>query len=127
MNKRALITSITGQGGSYLADLLLSKDYEVHGIVRHVALKDPANRLSRASHFLAKGTLHPGSVDSCLSIYKIFGEVQIGRVVSLAACSFVGYSFGSVATGSGKASKVGDWQHHDRQVLKWRHSKLEVA
>ena len=47
MSKRALITGITGQDGSYLAELLLAKGYEVHGIVRRVALEDPENRLSR--------------------------------------------------------------------------------
>ena len=45
--KKALITGITGQDGSYLAELLLSKGYEVHGIVRRVALEDPQNRLNR--------------------------------------------------------------------------------
>ena len=48
MPRRALITGITGQDGSYLAELLLSKGYEVHGIVRRVALEDPENRLKRS-------------------------------------------------------------------------------
>ena len=47
MKKSALITGITGQDGSYLADLLLAKGYEVHGIVRRVALEDPVHRLWR--------------------------------------------------------------------------------
>ena len=46
MPKRALITGITGQDGSYLAELLVSKGYEVHGAVRRVALEDPAHRLA---------------------------------------------------------------------------------
>jgi hypothetical protein len=48
--KKALITGITGQDGSYLADLLLEKGYEVHGIVRHVALEDPHSRMWRIRH-----------------------------------------------------------------------------
>ena len=47
MARRALITGITGQDGSYLAESLLAKDYEVHGLVRRVALEDPAHRLGR--------------------------------------------------------------------------------
>src|SRR5262249_46959522 len=49
--KRALITGITGQDGSYLAELLLQKGYSVHGIVRRVALEDPEHRLSRVHPF----------------------------------------------------------------------------
>jgi GDPmannose 4,6-dehydratase len=45
--KKALITGITGQDGSYLAELLLQKGYEVHGIVRRVAIEDPEHRLWR--------------------------------------------------------------------------------
>ena len=48
--KKALITGITGQDGSYLAELLLEKGYEVHGIVRRVAIEDPAHRLCRICH-----------------------------------------------------------------------------
>ena len=50
--KRALITGITGQDGSYLAELLLSKGYEVHSIVRRVALEDPTHRLWRIKYIL---------------------------------------------------------------------------
>ena len=50
MTKRALITGITGQDGSYLAELLLEKGYEVHGIVRRVALEDPQRHLKRLLH-----------------------------------------------------------------------------
>ncbi len=50
--KSALITGITGQDGSYLAELLLSKGYEVHGIVRRVALEDPEHRLTRIQGIL---------------------------------------------------------------------------
>ena len=52
MKKVALITGITGQDGSYLAELLLSKGYEVHGIVRRVALEDEMHRLWRIRKIL---------------------------------------------------------------------------
>ena len=61
MSKVALITGITGQDGSYLAELLLSKGYEVHGIVRRVALEDETHRLWRIRKILNDITLHPGS------------------------------------------------------------------
>ena len=50
--KRALITGLTGQDGSYLAELLLSLGYEVHGLVRRVALEDPGRRCNRIEHLL---------------------------------------------------------------------------
>ena len=52
MKKVALITGITGQDGSYLAEFLLSKNYEVHGIVRRVALEDEIRRLWRIKNIL---------------------------------------------------------------------------
>ncbi len=50
MSKKALITGITGQDGSYLAELLLGLDYEVHGLVRRVALEAPEHRFGRIAH-----------------------------------------------------------------------------
>ena len=58
MNKVALITGITGQDGSYLAELLLSKGYKVHGIVRRVALEDETHRLWRLRNVRNDITLH---------------------------------------------------------------------
>ena len=52
--KKALITGITGQDGSYLAEFLLEKGYEVHGLVRRVALENPEHRLWRIKHILDK-------------------------------------------------------------------------
>ena len=54
--KKALIIGITGQDGSYLAEYLLEKGYEVHGVVRKVALEDPAHRLWRIKNILAYST-----------------------------------------------------------------------
>ncbi|MGA2183627.1 MAG: GDP-mannose 4,6-dehydratase [Bryobacteraceae bacterium] len=92
-NRRALITGITGQDGSYLAELLLSKGYEVHGIVRRVALEDPLHRLGRIAGFRERTTLHAGSLESFPSLYKIVQQVQPDECYHLAAQSFVSYSF----------------------------------
>ena len=91
--KRALITGITGQDGSYLAEFLLEKGYEVHGIVRRVAIEDPQHRLWRIRHLLDKLILHPGSLESYASIFKIVEEVKPDECYHLAAQSFVSYSF----------------------------------
>jgi len=91
--KRALITGITGQDGSYLAELLLSKDYEVHGIVRRVALEDPEHRLWRIRHISDKVTLHAASLESYASIFNVVEKVRPEECYHLAAQSFVSYSF----------------------------------
>ncbi len=91
--KKALITGITGQDGSYLAELLLEKDYEVHGIVRRVALEDPEHRLWRIRHILDKLILHPASLESYASIFNIVEKVRPNECYHLAAQSFVSYSF----------------------------------
>lgn len=57
MAKTALITGITGQDGSYLAEFLLKKKYKVHGIVRRVASEDPTHRLWRIKHILKKNQI----------------------------------------------------------------------
>lgn len=89
----ALITGITGQDGSYLAEFLLSKGYEVHGIVRRVGLSDQRSRLSRISHLLDRITLHTGSLESYPSIFAIVEKVRPDELYHLAAQSYVGYSF----------------------------------
>lgn len=94
MNRRiALITGMNGQDGSYLAEYLLSKGYEVHGIVRREAIEDPSHRLRNIMHILEDIKLHVGSVDNHLAIYKIINEVQPHECYHLAASSFVSYSF----------------------------------
>jgi len=90
---KALITGITGQDGSYLAELLLSKGYEVHGVVRRVAIEDPTHRLWRIQSILDKITLHAASLESYPSIFKIIRDVQADECYHLAAQSFVSYSF----------------------------------
>ena len=93
MPKVALITGITGQDGSYLAELLLSKGYHVHGIVRRVALEDKTHRLWRIKDILNDVTLHSASLESYSSIYKIFQKIKPDEVYHLAAQSYVAYSF----------------------------------
>lgn len=91
--KKALITGITGQDGSYLAEFLIEKGYEVHGIVRRVALEDPEHRLWRIRHILDKLTLHAASLESYASIFNVIDKVRPDECYHLAAQSFVSYSF----------------------------------
>jgi len=91
--KRALITGISGQDGSYLAELLLEKNYEVHGIVRRSAIEDPEHRMSRIRHILPQLKIHAGSIESFASIFNIVSEVKPDECYHLAAQSFVAYSF----------------------------------
>ncbi len=93
MKKRALITGITGQDGSYLAELLLENGYEVHGIVRKVALEDPDHRLLRIKHIQNRIQLHAASLESFPSIYRVVRSVKPDECYHLAAQSFVAYSF----------------------------------
>jgi GDPmannose 4,6-dehydratase len=93
MARRALITGITGQDGSYLAEFLLGKGYEVHGIVRRVALEDPEHRLWRLRDFSDRITLHSASLESYASIFKVVEHVKPDECYHLAAQSFVSYSF----------------------------------
>ena len=91
--KKALLTGITGQDGSYLAELLLEKGYEVHGIVRRVAIEDPKHRLWRVKHILNKLVLHAASLESFASLFNVIDKVQPDEIYHLAAQSFVSYSF----------------------------------
>ena len=91
--KTALITGITGQDGSYLAELLLSKGYEVHGIVRRVALEDETHRLWRIRKILKDINLHAGSLESYASLFNIILKIKPSEVYHLAAQSYVVYSF----------------------------------
>ena len=91
--KRALITGITGQDGSYLAELLLAKGYEVHGIVRRVALEDPEHHLVRIKDCRDRLLLHPASLESYAAMFEIVRKVMPDECYHLAAQSFVSYSF----------------------------------
>lgn len=91
--KKALITGITGQDGSYLAEFLLSKGYEVHGIVRRVALEDPTHRTWRINHLRGKLKLHSASLESYASVFNVIEKIQPDECYHLAAQSFVSVSF----------------------------------
>jgi len=91
--KKALITGITGQDGSYLAEHLLSLGYEVHGLVRRVALEDPQRRFDRIAHLLDKLVLHPASLESYPSIFNVISRNKFDECYHLAAQSFVAESF----------------------------------
>ena len=87
--KTALITGITGQDGSYLAEFLLEKGYEVHGITRRASISNTA----RIDHIMNKITLHDGDLSDSSNIIKIVKEVQPDEIYNLAAQSHVGTSF----------------------------------
>lgn len=89
MSKVALITGITGQDGSYLAELLLEKGYEVHGIVRRASVETT----ERIAHILSKLHLHDGDLSDSSSIIRIVNETQPDEIYNLAAQSHVGTSF----------------------------------
>lgn len=91
--KRALITGITGQDGSYLAELLLNKGYEVHGMVRRVAIEDPKHRFGRINHLLNKVTIHDASLENYGSIFDMVEKVKPDECYHLAAQSYVAVSF----------------------------------
>ena len=91
--KRALITGITGQDGSYLAEFLLKKKYKVYGFVRRVALEDETHRLWRIKSLLNKIELKSASLESYASIVKIVQKIKPDEIYHLAAQSYVSYSF----------------------------------
>jgi GDPmannose 4,6-dehydratase len=88
-----LITGITGQDGSYLSEHLLGLGYEVHGIIRRVALENPEHRLERITDVLERVVLHPASLESYASIFHLFTRQQFDECYHLAAQSFVAESF----------------------------------
>ncbi|HEV8346602.1 MAG TPA: GDP-mannose 4,6-dehydratase [Vicinamibacterales bacterium] len=85
MSRRAIITGITGQDGSYLCELLLAKGYEVVGVVRRTSL--PNN--SRIQHLLDRITLRPADLLDQLSLIRLVDEVRPHELYNLAAMSFV--------------------------------------
>ncbi len=102
--KKALITGITGQDGSYLAEFLLEKGYEVHGITRRVSISNTA----RIDHLIAKNaiTLHDGDLSDSSSLIRIISIVQPDEIYNLAAQSHVQVSF-DVPEYSGDVDAIG--------------------
>lgn len=102
--KKALITGITGQDGSYLAEFLLEKGYEVHGVTRRASISNTA----RIDHLIAQNqiTLHDGDLSDSTSLIHIIGEVQPDEIYNLAAQSHVQVSF-DVPEYSGDVDAIG--------------------
>jgi len=102
--KKALITGITGQDGSYLAEFLLEKGYEVHGITRRASISNTA----RIDHLIAKKavTLHDGDLSDSSSLVRIISLVQPDEIYNLAAQSHVQVSF-DVPEYSGDVDAIG--------------------
>ena len=102
--KKALITGITGQDGSYLAEFLLEKGYEVHGITRRASISNTA----RIDHLIAKNaiTLHDGDLSDSSSLVRIISIVQPDEIYNLAAQSHVQVSF-DVPEYSGDVDAIG--------------------
>ena len=90
---KALITGITGQDGSYLAEHLLSLGYEVHGLVRRVGLEDPERRFTRINHLVDRIQLHAASMESYPSLFAVVSRHPFDECYHLAAQSFVAESF----------------------------------
>jgi len=93
--KKALITGVTGQDGSYLAELLLDKDYEVHGLVRRSSTFNRGRIESLRNHSKTTGNLqlHYGDMTDFSSLNRLIAQIQPDEVYNLAAQSHVGISF----------------------------------
>jgi len=106
--KKALITGITGQDGSYLAELLLDKGYEVHGVVRRSSTfnRGRIDHLRRASLGERRLRLHYGDLGDTESLTTILAEVRPDEIYNLAAQSHVGISF-TMPTYTGDVSGLG--------------------
>lgn len=87
--KKALITGITGQDGSYLAEFLLEKGYEVHGITRRASISNTA----RIDHLMGQIQLHDGDLSDSSGLIRIIGEIKPDEIYNLAAQSHVQVSF----------------------------------
>src|SRR5437899_10833789 len=100
--KKALVTGITGQDGSYLAEWLLNKEYEVHGIVR----RSSTENFERIAHLAGRVTLHQADLLDQLSIIEVLREVRPREVYNLAAMSFVPTSWNQPVL-TGEFSAIG--------------------
>lgn len=92
-SKRALITGVNGQDGSYLAESLLARGYEVFGLVRRVGLEAPEHRLGRLMPFRDRIQLFPASLESYAGIFNAVSKIRPDECYHLAAASFVSYEF----------------------------------
>jgi len=90
--KTALITGVNGQDGSYLAELLLSKGYEVHGTIRRSSFEN-SSKFQNIAHLQENIHLHPVSIEEGIAIHRLIKEIIPDECYHLAAQSFVDYSF----------------------------------
>ncbi|MGN0471424.1 MAG: GDP-mannose 4,6-dehydratase [Lachnospiraceae bacterium] len=95
MNDVALITGITGQDGSYLAEFLLAKGYEVHGLIRRHSISNTAriDHIIRSDYYKVKFFLHFADTTDSSNLMRLIGEIRPTEVYNLAAQSHVGVSF----------------------------------
>jgi GDPmannose 4,6-dehydratase len=127
MTKRALITGITGQDGSYLAELLLEKGYEVTGVVRRAS----APNLWRIEHLLDRIELRPADLLDQLSLIRVLDDVKPDEVYNLAAMSFVPASWDQpMLTGEFNAQGVTRMleaiRHVNRRIRLYQASSSEM-
>ncbi len=127
MKKTALITGITGQDGSYLAELLLSQGYEVHGMIRRCS----SQNVERISHLLDKIYLHQGDLLDQSSLTALVKEIHPGEVYNLAAQSFVPTSwqqpiFTAEATGLGVTRLLEAIRQTDKSIRFYQASSSEM-
>lgn len=115
MTKRALITGITGQDGSYLTEHLLGLGYEVHGLVRRVAFEAPQQRFGRIAHLVDDLVLHAASLESYASIFHVLSRNKFDECYHLAAQSFVAESF---ADGFSTMNANINGTHHMLEAIK---------
>jgi GDPmannose 4,6-dehydratase len=120
MSKRALITGVTGQDGSYLSDLLLAKGYEVHGVVRRASTEN----FERINHLAGKIQLHQADLLDQLSIIDVVKETRPDEVYNLAAMSFVPTSWKQPVltgefTGIGVTRMLEAIKHLGRDTIKF--------
>jgi len=92
-NKKALIIGVTGQDGSYLAELLLKKKYKVHAILRKVSLKKKKNRFWRINEFKKKIIFHNASLNEYKKLASLIKKIKPHEIYHLAAQSYINYRF----------------------------------
>jgi GDPmannose 4,6-dehydratase len=127
MSRRALITGITGQDGAYLAEFLLDKGYEVHGMVRRASTEG----FERMEHLRSRLHLHQADLLDQLSIVTLLGAVRPHEVYNLAAQSFVPTSFSQPLltaefTGLGVTRMLEAIRHVDPSVRFYQASSSEM-
>jgi GDPmannose 4,6-dehydratase len=127
MTRTALITGITGQDGSYLAELLLEKGYSVHGMVR----RSSTIKLDRIEHIAGKIHIHQGDLLDQNSLVRVLADVRPHEVYNLAAQSFVPTSweqpiFTAEVTGLGVTRLLDAIRHVDRNIRFYQASSSEM-